>query len=206
MKRTGRPMALVAVVRAYEQAVRRMAADRVAVAENREARTGGLAAYLAQEFGLSERQLELALDEVLFDHPEARHLVPAVGAAETLADLRERGYRLAVISNWSADLPRTLSLMGLKDHFDGVFASETLGYAKPHAAAFLVPLDRLGLTPGETLYVGDLYDIDVRGAREVGMQTVLVDPLGLGLHPDVPTIACLSELTGLLPGPHGAEA
>jgi putative hydrolase of the HAD superfamily len=177
-----------------------MVADRIAVAENREARTGGLAGYLAQEFGLSERQLELALDEVLFDHPEARHLVPVVGAAETLADLRRLGYRLAVISNWSADLPRTLSLTGLKDHFDGIFASEALGYAKPHAAAFLVPLDRLGLTPGEAIYVGDLYHIDVLGAREVGMEAILVDPLGLGLHPDVTTVACLSELPALLPG------
>ncbi|MBN2581471.1 MAG: HAD family hydrolase [Planctomycetes bacterium] len=200
MKRTGRPMALVAVVKAYERAVRRMTADRVAVANNREARIPGLSSYLAEEFGLSQRQLDMALDEVLFDHPEARHLVLTIGAAETLIELRHRGYRLAAISNWSADLPRTMSLMGLKEHLEGIFASEALGYSKPHAASFLVPLDRMGLTPGESLYVGDLYDVDVAGAREVGLEAVLVDPLGLGLHPDVTTIACLSELLDLLPG------
>lgn len=199
LERTGRPMQFRHMAEAYERAIRRMTSDRIAVGNGREGQIVGLNSYLAAEFGLSQRQLELALDEVLFDHPEVRHLVKAAGAAGVLDELRLRGYRLGVISNWSADLPRTLSLMELKDYFEGVFASEALGYSKPHAAAFLIPLERMGLTPGEAAYVGDLYEVDVVGARQVGMQAVLVDPLDLALHGDVPTVASLRELLELFP-------
>jgi len=93
-----------------------------------------------------------------------------------------------------------LAQLGVRHHFEAVFASEALGYAKPDPAAFLVPLDRLGLTAGVTAYVGDLYDVDVLGAREVGMTPVLVDALGLGLHEDVLTVRHLSELLGVFTG------
>ena len=199
LQRTGHPMQFRRMVEAYEGAIRRMTSDRVAVGNGRQGQIVGLNSYLAEGFGLSLRQLELALDEVLFDHPEVRHMVRAHSAAEVLGELRLRGYRLGVISNWSADLPRTLSLIGLKDFFGGVFASEALGYSKPHAAAFLIPLERMDLTPGQAVYVGDLYDVDVIGARGVGMQAVLVDPLDLALHADVTTVASLRELLEVFP-------
>ena len=101
---------------------------------------------------------------------------------------------MAVISNWSADLPTTLNQLGLRKFFDGIFASEAIGYAKPDPAAFLVPVDRLGLTPGVTAYVGDIYPIDILGAREAGLEPVLVDPMRLGLHADVPTIDHIARL------------
>lgn len=194
------PLPCQRMVQCYEAAIRHMVADRQTATSREAAGLLGLNSYLAAEFGLAEARLQHAVDEVIFDHPEARHLVCAPGVHECLTQLQARGYRLAVISNWSADLPRVLAQLGVRHHFEAVFASEALGYAKPDPAAFLVPLDRLGLTAGVTAYVGDLYDVDVLGAREVGMTPVLVDALGLGLHEDVLTVRHLSELLGVFTG------
>jgi len=197
------PLPLKEMVTRYEAAVRRMTADKQAAASFGTAKTAKapkLDTYVAQEFGLSEGVLRNAVDEVLYDYPEARHLVCVDGVVEVLTALKSRGYRLGVISNWSADLPQVLSLMSLKQHFEGIFASEAMGYAKPHAASFLIPLERLGLTPGQAAYVGDLYDVDCVGAREVGLTPVLYDPLRLHLHRDVPNIGHFSELLSLFLG------
>jgi putative hydrolase of the HAD superfamily len=195
-----RPMALREMVAGYESAIRNM----VAAKQTAESASAGAARRLthclAEAFGLSEGRLRAAVDEVIFDHPEALHLTCVAGAGDVLAELRSRGYRLAVVSNWSADLPLVLSRAELKEHFEAVFASEALGYAKPHSAAFLIPLDRLGLTPGQAAYVGDLYDVDVVGAREVGLTPVLFDQLALGLHPDVLTVTRMIELLDIFTG------
>lgn len=198
--RTARPMPARDMMRCYESAIDRMVADKQMMTSAEAVKLPRLSHYLADELGLSEGRLQVAVDEVLFDHPEARHLVCAAGARETLEVLRARGYRLGVMSNWSADLPLVLSRLELRHYFEAVFASESLGYAKPHAAAFLVPLDRLGLTPGESAYVGDLYHVDIVGSREVGMTPVLRDPLGLELHDDVITVARVAELLAVFPG------
>lgn len=197
---TDHPLPSQRMVECYESAIRRMMADKQTAVSAEAARLPRLSHYLAEAFGLTERRLRQAVEEVLFDHPEARHLVPVAEAHEVLNALRARGYRLAVISNWSADLPITLAQLELKDHFEAVFTSEALGYAKPDPVAFLVPLDRLGLTAGQSAYIGDLYHVDVLGSREVGMAPVLVDPLRLGLHDDVPTVGGLRELLDIFGG------
>jgi putative hydrolase of the HAD superfamily len=205
---TAHPMPLREMVSRYEAAIGRMTRDKhmpvapeAVTVSHEPAKVRNLNSYLAEEFGLSESRLQQAVDEVIFDHPEARHLVCVDGARGALSELRRRGYRLAVISNWSADLPLVLARLGLKHHFEAIFASEALGYAKPNPAAFLVPLDRLGLTPGGSVYVGDLYQVDVVGSREVGLTPILTDPLGLGLHDDVTTVSRLSELLELFGAP-----
>jgi HAD superfamily hydrolase (TIGR01549 family) len=190
-----RPMAV-----RYEAAIRRVTADKAAAVSSRAETMPRFSAYLAAEFGMPEERLRQAVAEVLFDHPEARLLAPVADIAEVLELLKSRGYKLGVISNWSADLPSILRAVELKLVFDGIFTSEALGFAKPNPAAFLVPLERLGLTPGVSAYVGDLYDVDVVGAREVGMTPILHDPLGLRLHPDVLAISHMSQLLDLFLG------
>jgi len=196
-----RPLPLRNMVVAYETAIRRLVQDRHTAGSDRPGVARGLTAYLAHEFGLSETRLQQALDEVLYDYPQARRLVCLDGAKEVLAALRARGYRLAVISNWSFDLPESLDHLGLGQYLEAVFASETLGYAKPSNAAFLLPLDRLGLAAAACAYVGDLYDVDVWGAARVGLTPILFDPLELRLHPDVRSVASLRELLDLFPEP-----
>lgn len=199
---TSHPMSLRKMVVAYETAIRRMVQDRQSAVTARPGGAPGLNAYLAREFGLPEARLQQALDEVLFDRPEAQRMVCIDGAKEVLAELQRRGYRLAVVSNWGCDLPDSLDHLGLAEHLEAVFASETIGYSKPSNAAFLLPLDRLSLSAASTAYVGDLYDVDVWGASRVGLTPILFDPLELQLHPDVRSVASLWELLELFKSPN----
>ncbi len=195
----------VPMVRAYEDALARLVVARktpaTAIMEPRRL----LHELYAECLGISYALFQSAVDEVLYDFPAARQLVCVDRVAEVLAELKSRGYRLGVISNWSPDLASTLEKFGLKQYFSGIYASQIMGYSKPDPAAFLVPVDRMGLTPGVTAYVGDLYPIDIIGSREAGLTPLMVDPLKLGLHSDVPTIEHVSQLLQTFRGVSDSE-
>ena len=53
---------------------------------------------------------------------------------------------------------------------------------------------QLGLQPDQALYVGDLYEIDVIGARAAGLDVILLDPSGQHRARDVTTCATLAEV------------
>ena len=91
------------------------------------------------------------------------------GAGQLLARLRGRGVKLAVIS----DLPveRKLRFLKLDSYFDCAFSAEETGYLKPNPEPFLALTERLGLAPGDVLYVGNNYKYDILGAKEVGMRS-----------------------------------
>lgn len=93
----------------------------------------------------------------------------------TLERLRDRGLRLAVLSNWDYSLHRVLRLLEIRDFFEVVVASLEEGPEKPDPALFGIVLDRLGVSPEETLHVGDDPLDDVAGARNVRMRAALLD-------------------------------
>ena len=50
---------------------------------------------------------------------------------------------------------------------------------KPHPRIFRLAVQQARVTPDEAVYVGDLYSVDVRGARAAGLDAILLDPAGL---------------------------
>ena len=116
------------------------------------------------------------------------------GTREALERLRGAGLRLAVVSNSDGRVEEALAAADLRDCFDVVLDSALVGVEKPDPAIFRAALDALGVAPGEALYVGDLYDIDVVGARAAGMDAVLLLPgAAQGAH-DCRTFGSLSAL------------
>jgi putative hydrolase of the HAD superfamily len=97
-------------------------------------------------------------------------------AAEALALARERGVRTAVISNSNGSVRAMLERLGLLASLEFVLDSGIVGVEKPDPRIFRIALERAGLEAGEAVYVGDLYSIDVQGARASGMRAVLLDP------------------------------
>ena len=91
------------------------------------------------------------------------HLDPSTEPA--LRELREDGYRLAVISNADGRVEGLIRGAGLMDYFEFVLDSEVEGVEKPDPEIFLRACRRMGVEPAESLYVGDLYPVDVVGAR-----------------------------------------
>jgi putative hydrolase of the HAD superfamily len=111
-----------------------------------------------------------------------------------LAALRERGARLAVVSNWDVSLHDVLERTRLRPLVDAVVISAELGVAKPDPAIFRAALERVEAAASEALHVGDSLEADVEGARAAGVEAVLVARDG-GTNPDgVRVIASLDEL------------
>jgi len=92
-----------------------------------------------------------------------------------LASLRARGLRLVVVSNANGRLHHLLGRIGLLDSFDHVFDSHHEGVEKPDPRYFEIALTRSGASAESTIHVGDLYHVDVVGARAAGITPVLFD-------------------------------
>ncbi len=91
--------------------------------------------------------------------------------------LKQRGYRLGVVSNWNERLPEIFRLQGCLDLFEVVIcAAGRPEYQKPHAAPFREALEDLDVDPKNALFVGESFALDVIGAQRAGMKAVLYDP------------------------------
>lgn len=100
------------------------------------------------------------------------------GAMEALALARARGIRTAVISNSNGSVRAILERLGLLPSLEFVLDSSVIGVEKPDPRIFRMALECSGLAPDEAVYVGDIYSVDVLGARAAGMRAVLLDPGG----------------------------
>jgi putative hydrolase of the HAD superfamily len=79
-----------------------------------------------------------------------------------------------------------------------VIDSSLVGVEKPDPAIFLAALDSLGVGPEEALYVGDLYEVDVVGARAAGIEAVLLTPSSSGPGRSCRTAGSIEELVDAL--------
>jgi HAD superfamily hydrolase (TIGR01509 family) len=95
---------------------------------------------------------------------------------DTVALARRAGLAAAVISNSNGTIAAILDTFGLGRHLDFVIDSSRVGVEKPDPRIFRIALERARLSPEDAAYIGDLYSIDVLGARAAGLSAVLVDP------------------------------
>lgn len=115
-------------------------------------------------------------------------------AEPTLAKLRDDGYPLGLISNAPPDTGRVVDALGLRRYLASVVISGVVGYSKPHPEIFRIALKEVGVSPGEALHVGDLYEADVVGARNAGISCLLIDRDGAQTDLDCPHIRSLAEV------------
>jgi putative hydrolase of the HAD superfamily len=142
-----------------------------------------------------------ALDELRLYHAEHNlwEFVPAEvePALERLAAL---GLKLVVVSNANGALHRVFDRVGLTRHFHCICDSCVEGVEKPDPRFFRIALERAGAEAGTTMHVGDLYHVDVVGARNTGLRQMLLDPYDLYGGYDVERIKTLGELADRLDG------
>ena len=126
-------------------------------------------------------------------------------AITTLRLLREGNYRLGIISNSSDDL-NTYELMdklGLRNYFDFILSSAAFGKRKPHPDIFRAGLDYFQIPPDQTVMIGDNYEADILGARQLGMNTIwitrrLLSPSSDSTKREEEIVSKLSEIPALL--------
>ena len=111
-----------------------------------------------------------------------------------LRALRTQGHRLGIVSNSNGTLRVALDRLGLTALFDAIIDSADEGIEKPDPELFGLALRRIGATPGEAIHVGDMYHVDVVGARAAGISAVLVDEANLHPNADCPRIRSVAAL------------
>jgi putative hydrolase of the HAD superfamily len=91
---------------------------------------------------------------------------------EVLRELKARGLRLAVCSNWDWDLDRHLESTGVAALVDARISSAWVGVRKPHPLIFDAALQAVGAAADEAVFVGDNWVADVEGPLAAGIRPV----------------------------------
>jgi putative hydrolase of the HAD superfamily len=116
----------------------------------------------------------------------------------TLNRLRSMGFTLVVISNANGRLRHLFRRIGLADSVDALVDSHEEGVEKPDPRLFHIALQRVNGDAQSAVYIGDLYHVDVIGARRAGIQPVLLDVEGLYRDVDCPTVGAFRDFPALL--------
>jgi putative hydrolase of the HAD superfamily len=139
---------------------------------------------------------------VALDHSAySNTLTVSDGTLGTLAELRDRGLAMGLVSNVALlpDLMRAdLEKLGLAPFLDATTFSSEMRTRKPDPRIFRRVLDELEVDPHDAAFVGDRVYDDVGGAQRVGMRGVLTrefrrEPDVEGIRPDA-VIERLPEL------------
>jgi putative hydrolase of the HAD superfamily len=108
-------------------------------------------------------------------------IAPARKAAEAnarlLADLKERGFALGVVSNGCGNVDKLCDDFGYTPFLSVIVDSRRVGLFKPDPAIYQHAAEKLGHDPAEILMVGDSFDRDVRPAKNTGMKTAWLEGL-----------------------------
>jgi len=134
--------------------------------------TGPIADVLAR-FDLSPDAAEDVL--ALRGDVTRQGLVPVPGAAETIAELRDRGLRTGLITVCSEDVPRIWPETLFHGLFDAEVFSSSVGLRKPDPRIYALALDELEVPASEAMFVGDGANDELAGAERVGMTSVMLE-------------------------------
>jgi putative hydrolase of the HAD superfamily len=133
-------------------------------------------------------------------------LTPTAHALSTLETLRQRGWRLGLLSNCAQEtedlFPETALAAG---YFDAIGLSSALGVAKPAPEAYQRVAAMLGVAITECVFVGDGAGGELTGAAAVGARAIQVTELAMVDDPPPPwtgeIVSCVADLPDLLGHP-----
>ncbi len=100
-----------------------------------------------------------------------------------LADLRDDGWQVAVVTNGASTQDRKVDLAGLRDVVDVVVVSEVVGVRKPDPRMFALACEQAGVDCAEVM-VGDNPAADIGGAHAAGIASIWIDH-GYGWPPEI---------------------
>ena len=136
--------------------------------------------------GVYDQQLaDTFCREALGRIPTKGHLVP--GAIELLEYLRPK-YNMYILSNGFKELQsRKMHTAGIERYFDALILSEDIGVNKPDRRLYEHALNHTSSALEESIMIGDMFDTDIVGAANIGMDSIYYNPCGKSGHAFKPT-------------------
>jgi putative hydrolase of the HAD superfamily len=98
-------------------------------------------------------------------------------ALELISYLKSRGYKIGLISDCSAEIPKLFHNLPIAPLIDVTVFSSLVGMIKPDPRIYRLTAERLNVQPGECVFIGDGDSNELTGAAKVGMHPILIsDP------------------------------
>lgn len=124
---------------------------------------------LALKDGLVEEFVEL------YYKPVTEQITVIPGAVEILSKIKKSDITIGLVSN--SIFPEKFHLeemenFGLREYFDFVIFSSSVGTRKPGKDIFNMALRNARTEPSQAIYIGDKFDVDIYGAKNAGLVAV----------------------------------
>ena len=136
-----------------------------------------------KRFEIFMEKIDLEGDDGLLEKFVFSHMEGLCGAmvypghhTKVLLYLKEKGYRLSVVSNFdhAPTARELLRKFGIADFFEHIVISEEVGWRKPHRKIFEFALASLGESPSDVIFIGDDPEADIMGSSDCGIDSVWV--------------------------------
>lgn len=132
-------------------------------------------ALTLKDFGIIDIKLSEKLgDEYIRISPLIVNLFPN---SEEVVEYLSPNYNLHIITNGFNEVQAVkMSSSGLDKYFDKVITSEDAGAKKPDPIIFNYALEQTGANVENSIMIGDDYEVDILGAKKIGMDQIFFDP------------------------------
>ena len=124
-------------------------------------------------------------DTVMRDYPELKTPMFKWEHVEIIPDIipalqiLEKEYIMVIATNAGQSdteaMIKALERVDIKKYFHHFFSSKDLGYSKPDVRFFNSIAKSINQLPKECIMIGNMYDKDIVGAKDIGMKTILFD-------------------------------
>jgi putative hydrolase of the HAD superfamily len=128
-----------------------------------------------KSFGIEDSELSENLSKLyLYKSPR---LTTVIDGTHEILNYLHKKYQLHILTNGFVEVQGVkMEKSGLTSYFNHVIASEYAGAKKPHRQAFDFTIDRIKTNVEDCLMIGDDPLTDIKGAFDVGMDTVYFNP------------------------------
>lgn len=129
-----------------------------------------------EKLNLGNPELSTDISDYYLSHcPKETTLIN--GAKSIIQHLDSKGYNLHILTNGFNDLQVfKLKNCGIDNYFDKVMCADTLGYSKPHRAAFNLAMQITNSNSMNSIMIGDSMNDDILGAQMSGMDQIYFNP------------------------------
>ncbi|MAG47641.1 hypothetical protein CL617_03470 [archaeon] len=115
-----------------------------------------------------------------------------------LEKLKEKGFRLGILSNWESVLHELCKNLDITHYFDFIVASADVGLEKPDPEFFRTVLSKNDMDAEKTVYVGNDYEQDIISSGNLGIKPILFDKDDIYAEKDCDKIRDLNDIFSLL--------
>lgn len=153
-------------------------------------------AFKAIDFESNDELIHLLSEEYITYL--ANHNALFENAIQVLEYLQPK-YKMHIITNGFEEVQhRKLKNSNLLPFFDEIITSEKVGVKKPNPRIFEYALDITGAVNGESVMIGDNFEADILGAKNMGMQVIFCKFNGEVATEEVSSVNNLLELKNFL--------